>query len=297
MRRLVLILIVLGAAGLAAFWFVTTPHLRDMAAYANLTGDKSHGEHVFWAAGCASCHAAPGAEGDAALVLSGGQTFPTQFGTFAAPNISPDPERGIGKWTLADFVHAVQDGVTPAGEHEFPAMPYEAYAKMAPQDVVDLRAFMIALPASTAPSQPHQVGFPFNIRRALGGWKLMFAGNSYVLQGDLSPQVQRGRYIAEALAHCGECHTPRNPLGGLTRSRWLAGGPLPDGKGKVPNITKGRLKWSDEDIFTYLTTGFTPDFNSPGGPMAHVVDNMKHLPPADVRAVVAYLKAVPAVQP
>ena len=295
MRRFFLIVISLGVVGLAAFWLLTAPKLRPMADYESLTADKSHGEKVFWAAGCASCHAAPGAEGDAALVLAGGQTFATAFGTFLAPNVSPDPEHGIGKWSLADFVHAVQDGVTPAGDHEFPAMPYAAYAKMVPQDVVDLRAFMATLPASATPSQPHQVSFPFNIRRALGGWKMLFAGGGFVLQGDLNAKLQRGRYIAEALAHCGECHTPRNLLGGLTTSRWLAGGPLPDGKGKVPNITSGRLKWTDEDVFTYLTTGFTPDFNTPSGPMAHVVDNMKHLPADDVRAVVAYLRAVPPV--
>ena len=297
MRRMFYGLVGLGLAGLAVFWVITTPHPRDMAPYAGLTGDKAHGEQVFWAAGCASCHAAPGAKGDGVLVLAGGEKFASPFGTFLAPNISTDADHGIGGWSLDDFVHAVQDGITPQGTHEFPAMPFVAYAKIVPQDVVDLKAFMDTLPASATPSLAHEVGFPFNIRRSLGGWKFLFASDAYVLQGDLSDDVTRGRYIAEAMAHCGECHTPRNILGGLQKGKWLGGGPLPDGKGRVPNITSGKLNWSKDEIFTYLTTGFTPDFDTPSGPMAHVVENMSHLPAADVWAVVAYLNSVPAVQP
>lgn len=295
MRRYLIGLVGLAVVGLAVFWLVTQPHKRDMAPYAGLTGDKVHGEQVFWATGCASCHAADGAKAEARLVLTGGQRFTSPFGTFLAPNISTDPDHGIGGWSLDDFVYAVQDGVSPAGEHYFPAMPYVAYSKMEPQDVVDLKAYMDTLPPSATPSLPHQVGFPFNIRRSLGGWKVLFASDSYVLQGDLSAPVQRGRYIAESMAHCGECHTPRNLLGGLKRASWLGGAATPDGKGKVPNITPGKLDWSEADILAFLTTGFKPDFDVVGGTMAHVVDNMGHLPESDVRAVVAYLKAVPAV--
>ena len=295
MRRVIRIVIALGVLGLGVFWLVTTPQPREMAAYAGLTGDKVQGAQVFRAAGCASCHMAAKAEGAAQLVLSGGQSFATAFGTFLAPNISPDPTAGIGGWSLADFVHAVQDGITPNGQHEFPAMPYLAYARMVPQDVVDLKAFMDMLPPSATASLPHQVSFPFDIRRNLGGWKFLFGSEAYVLQGDLAPEVARGRYIAEAMAHCGECHTPRNALGGLDKSRWLGGAPLPDGKGKTPNITPGKLDWSADEIFGYLTTGFKPNFDVVAGPMAHVVDNMAGLPTSDVRAVVAYLKAVVAV--
>lgn len=292
LRSLAAVVIAGGAFG----WYLTAPVLRPAEALASLSGDKVHGETIFWAAGCASCHMAPEAKGADQLVLAGGKTFPTAFGTFHAPNISPDPKAGIGGWSLAAFAHAVQDGVTPQGAHEYPAMPYVAYAKMTPQDLVDLKAFMDTLPASPAANAPHEVGFPFNIRRALGGWKLLFGGSGYVLRGDLTPEVERGRYIAEALAHCGECHTPRNGLGGLDKSRWLAGAVTPDGKGKVPNITPGALTWTGDEIYTYLTTGFTPDYDAVGGEMAHVVENMGHLPESDVRAIVAYLQAVPAVK-
>jgi len=290
MRRLLLSAIGLGVVGLGVFWIVTTPHPRDMAAYAGLTGDKTRGEQVFWASGCASCHAAPKAAEDAQLVLAGGQAFATQFGTFYAPNISPDPENGIGGWDLATFVHSIQDGITPEGEHTYPAMPYPAYNKMAPQDVVDLKAFLDTLPPSAEPSKDHEIGFPFNIRRTLGGWK--FLPDSVAT----TPELQRGRYIVEALAHCGECHTPRNPLGGLDKSNWLAGAALPDGPGRTPNITPGKLDWSDKDIAVYLREGSTPDFDFVGGSMAHVVANIARLPESDATAIVAYLKAIPAVK-
>ena len=140
-----------------------------------------------------------------------------------------------------------------------------------------------------------QIGFPFNIRRSLGIWKRLFVTNDWVITGDLTPEQTRGRYIAEALAHCGECHTPRNALGGLQRDNWLSGAATPDGKGKTPNITPGKLAWSEAEIVEYLTSGFTPAYDSVGGHMAHVVDNMARLPEADRKAVAAYLKLVPAI--
>ena len=140
------------------------------------------------------------------------------------------------------------------------------------------------------------VVLPFSIRRNIGLWKLMFLRSGWVLQDAPTPELERGRYIVEALAHCAECHTPRNALGGLDRSRWMAGAPSPDGKGRIPNITPGKLTWSEAEIFAYLTTGFTPEFDSVGGHMAYVVENMSKLPESDVHAVVAYLKALPPLE-
>lgn len=295
MRRAVYGLAGMALLGLAGFWALTTPRLPSLAGYAGLTGDSAAGETVFWAAGCASCHAAAEARGEALLVLSGGQRFVTAFGTFLAPNISPDPGAGIGGWTLEEFAGAITAGVSPAGEHLYPALPYAAYARMAPQEVADLKAFIDGLPPSATPSQPHELGFPFNIRRALGLWKLMFLSQDWVITGDLTAEETRGRHLVEALAHCGECHTPRNALGGLQTAKWLAGAASPDGKGKTPNITPARLDWSGREIVEYLTSGFTPDFDSVGGAMAHVVDNMARLPESDRAAVAAYLARVPPV--
>jgi mono/diheme cytochrome c family protein len=238
---------------------------------------------------------APVAKGAEALVLVGGMRFPSAFGTFVAPNISSDPTHGIGGWTLEHFASSLRDGITPDGRHYFPALPYTAYGKMTGQDVTDLWAYLQSLPPAATPSQQHEVGFPFNIRRLIGGWKLLFQNRDWHMTSADSPELERGRYIVEALAHCAECHTPRSMLGGLDQSRWMAGAPSPDGQGRVPNITPAKLSWSAGEIYTYLTTGFTPDYDSVGGHMAHVVDNMAQLPEADVRAVVAYLKALPAI--
>ena len=289
-------LIVLGLVAAGGLYVLARPKPLPESAVAGLTGDPAKGELVFWAAGCASCHMAAEAKGEAELVLSGGQRFPSAFGTFVAPNISQDPEHGIGKWSLLDLANAITRGVSPKGEHYYPALPYASYAKMEMQDVADLYAFMKTLPADPTPSQPHELAFPFSMRETLGLWKLLFLSKDWVLPGNLTPTAARGRYIAEALAHCGECHTPRNMLGGLDTSRWLGGAPNPSGDGKVPNITPDKLKWAAADIVQYLTTGFTPDYDSVGGHMAHVVENMARLPESDRLAVAEYLLAVPNVE-
>lgn len=275
----------IGAAGV-----ISAPQPIEMGVFDSMTADKAAGEAVFWAAGCASCHM--GAAQDP-MVLAGGMAFVTQFGTFHAPNISSDDTHGIGGWSVSEFARAIQKGVSPDGAHYYPALPYSAYAKMTPQDVVDLKAFMDSLPADATPNVPHDVGFPFNIRRTLGLWKVMFADETYHMQGDLPADVQRGRYIVEALAHCAECHTPRNALGGLDASKWMQGAISADGKSRVPAITPAKLGWSAGEIVQYLTTGFTPDYDSVGGHMVHVVENMAKLPEEDRAAVAAYLLALP----
>lgn len=275
-------LLAASVVGLGAAWVLSAPSDINARDFAGLTGDAQAGAQVFWATGCASCHAVDDAN---PLTLAGGQGFPSAFGTFYAPNISTDPVQGIGGWTLAEFARAIQQGVGKDGAHLYPALPYNAYNKLAPQDVADLKAYMDRLPASDVASKPHDVGFPFNIRRSLGLWKLLFVRKDYVIAGDLTPEQLRGRYIAEAMAHCGECHTPRNALGGLEYGAWLAG------DGKIPNITA--LTWSTAEVVEYLTTGFTPEYDSVGGHMVHVVENMAKLPDVDRAAIAQYLALVP----
>jgi mono/diheme cytochrome c family protein len=292
-RRLFFAALVL--LGGTAFWVITAPTHLPASATATLTSDAAAGEPVFWAAGCASCHMAPQAEGEAKLILAGGQRFPSPFGTFLAPNISTDPTHGIGGWSLETFANAVTRGISPAGSHYFPVFPYTAYTKMTLQDLANLKAYMDTLPPSTATNLPHEVAFPFNIRRNLGGWKWLFDSPDWAMNTDLTAQQTRGRYLAEALAHCAECHTPRGALGGLDRNKWLAGAPDPSSKGRIPNITPAALDWSEADITAYLTTGFTPEYDSAGGHMVPVVENMARLPLADVQAIAAYLKRVPPI--
>lgn len=294
MRKLFIWPAVLLLIGAAAFWWLTMPQPLPASATAGLTGDATRGERIFWAGGCAACHADAKAEGAAKLVLGGGQEFPSPFGTFVAPNISPDPKNGIGGWTVADLANAMLRGVSPDGRHYYPVFPYASFANAELQDVADLHAFLQTLPPVATPSQPHKVGFPFNIRRGLGLWKRLYLGRGWVVAGDLTAEQMRGRYLVEGLGHCGECHTPRGPFGGLERDHWLAGAPIPGAKGRFPNITPAKLKWSQADIVEYLTSGFTPTFDSAGGHMALVVENTAHLPPEDRAAIAAYLKIVPA---
>lgn len=270
------------AAGALGLW-LTRPQKVDAADFANIRGDAQRGELVYYASGCRSCHKS---SDKGANELGGGMAFASPFGTFYAPNISMDETHGIGTWSQEDFANAVIQGVSPAGQHYYPAFPYTSYNKMEPEDLADLWAYFRTLPAISTPSKPHDVGFPFNIRRGLGLWKQLFNDNNWVAQ---SASSDRGRYLVEALGHCAECHTPRNMIGGLDKSQWLAGAPDPSGKGRVPAITPSQLQWSAEDIAYYLESGFTPDFDSVGGHMTSVVDNMAQLPAEDRQAIAEYL--------
>jgi mono/diheme cytochrome c family protein len=225
--------------------------------------------------------------------LPGGQSFKTDFGTFFAPNISADVDTGIGSWNNLELASAILYGTSPDNAHYYPAFPYASYGRANPQDIVDLIAYLRTLPAISRENTPHEVGFPFNMRASVGGWKLLFASNEWAVLGDLTAQEARGRYLVEALGHCTECHTPRNILGGLDRTQWLQGAANPSGDGRIPGITASQLDWSDGDIVAFLTSGFTPDFDTVGGSMVEVVENLAMLPQSDVEAIVAYLRRVP----
>ncbi|MGB0411242.1 MAG: c-type cytochrome [Pikeienuella sp.] len=289
MRRLSILALIAVIIGFGAFMTLTIPGGEPPERVERLVGDVDRGEVIFHAGGCASCHTAPGS--DDKLVLTGGQAFASPFGTFYAPNISPHAD-GIAGWSALDLVNAMKHGVSPEGSHYFPAFPYASYARAEIADIVDLKAYLDTLPAVASTEKPHDIGFPFNIRRTLGLWKLMFVTDAPVLAEVPTEQIKRGRYLAEALGHCGECHTPRNALGGLKMASWLGGAPTPDGKGKVPNITPAVLDWIEGDIVEYLTSGFTPEYDVVGGHMAKVVANTAKLPLADREAIAAYLKAV-----
>ena len=300
MKRLALGLGVAVVAGAGIAFAVTLPRpvaAERLDAIAAIAGDAAAGETLFWAGGCASCHAAPGAEGDAKLMLSGGVRLASDFGTFVAPNISSDPEAGIGGWSIADFANAMLAGVSPRGEHYYPAFPYTSYTRMNDRDIADLFAFFKTLPSSDVASLPHQIGFPFNIRQSLGGWKfLFFSDQPHVTLGGPDTEIARGQYLVEGPGHCGECHTPRNLIGGFVSDAWLSGAQNPDGEGVIPNITPGSKSiggWSKSDIAYYLESGFTPDFDSAGGSMVDVQKNMAKLTSGDRDAIAAYLKALP----
>jgi len=295
LARVVVGLCLVALAGGAASLYAVRPEPLPLDALAGLSGDAGRGARVFLAGGCASCHADSNAEGEARLILRGGQRFASPFGTFVAPNISSDPVNGIGDWSALDLANAMLRGVSPEGQHYYPVFPYASYSRVTLQDVVDLHAYLVTLPSDPAPSQPHEVPFPFSVRAGLGLWKALYLDRAWVVGDELSETETRGRYLVEGLGHCAECHTPRDSLGGIRRALWLSGAPTPDGKGRVPNITPGKLDWSEADIAEYLSSGFTPDFDSAGGHMVLVIENTSGLPPEDRAAIAAYLKRVPAL--
>ncbi len=304
LRKIIYIgaVVVIGAS--AGFWALTTPKTVSETVLSSLQpGDVENGRSVFYAGGCASCHAAPGAKGDDKLVMSGGHELVSPFGTFVAPNISPSSE-GIGNWTQAQFFNAMLNGVGAEGEHLYPSFPYTSYTKMKPQDVADLFVFMKTLPKSDNVAAEHKLSFPFNMRRGLGLWKQLNMSSEPVVAFDNpDAQLQRGQYLTESLGHCAECHTPRNLIGGLKTDQWMAGAVLPpvgpNGRASViPNITPsddGIASWGPSEISYSLDSGFTPDFDSLGGSMTDVVANMHELSGADRDAIAAYLKAIPAL--
>jgi mono/diheme cytochrome c family protein len=300
MKKLAVAILLLGVAAAIVFFVLTMPaSLTPQQAAAASGGDAARGERMFYAGGCTSCHAAPGAKGDEKLKLAGGHEFATPFGTFYAPNISPSLEHGLGGWTAEQFANAMLNGVSPKGQHYYPAFPFTSYSRMKVEDVADLWAYMQTLPAVEVANREHDLPLPFRLRRGLGMWKLLFFKKGPVIAIDESnEQLALGRYLVEGPGHCGECHTPRNPLGGADHARWLGGGPAPEGKGNIPNITPhetGIGSWSIADIAYSLESGFTPTFDSFGSTMVDVQQNMAELPAADREAIAAYLKAVPAV--
>jgi mono/diheme cytochrome c family protein len=296
MRKFGLISLLFLLVGGLSGWMLTAPRTLPADALDGLTGDITRGARIFNLGGCASCHAAPKSEDDARLVLSGGVRLPSPFGTFIAPNISPDPVAGIGNWSALDLANAMRLGTSPQGTHYFPAFPYTSYARAPLGDIVDLKAYLDTLPPSPVASLPHEVGFPFNIRRGVGGWKLLFFSADYVVDAnDLSPLARRGQALVEGLAHCAECHTPRGPLGNLKRGEWLQGASNPSGKGRIPSLAPGKdgLSWSAGDIAYYLKSGFTPEYDTAGAQMADLVENMSKLADDDRAAIAAYLKDLP----
>ncbi len=296
MRGFLKVFLLLAMAGAAVFWYLTEPKVLDAQSLPTTPGDVEKGKYIFYASGCASCHAAPDAKGEEKLALAGGHAFKTPFGTFYAPNISPDEEDGIGGWSDVDFVNAVMRGVSPDGQHYYPAFPYMSYQRMNVQEVIDLKAYMDTLPAVKSQVPDHDLPLPFRFRRGLGAWKFLFMDNKpfKAVQG-ASDAVNRGAYLVTGPGHCGECHTPRNLLGGPETDWQLAGGPAPEGKGVISNITPHRDgigDWSEADIASSLETGFTPSYDTFGGSMVAVQENMAHLSAEDRAAIAAYLKSV-----
>lgn len=258
--------------------------------------DLANGQTLFNTGGCASCHAVPGQEDR--LKLGGGLALPSPFGVFYVPNISPHPRDGIGQWPIEAFVRAMREGVSPEGKHYFPAFPYTSYQRMGAKDLADLFAFLKTLAPVESRVRDHAVAFPFNIRRLVGGWKLLnLDGKLFTPDPKQDAAWNRGAYLVEGPGHCAECHSPRDAIGGILKAKRFSGGPDPEGKSFVPNITPhkdGLEGWSKGDFADFLKTGETPGFYSVGGLMKSVIRNMSQLSDTDRAAMGLYLSTLPA---
>jgi mono/diheme cytochrome c family protein len=291
-----------AVAGAIVLYLLTIPKTIPAAALPVHTPDLKNGEYMFIAGGCANCHAEPLSKckdpkfKDPKL-LGGGRCMKTDFGVFSVPNISPDKETGIGGWTTLDFVNAMKRGIGPGGVHLYPAFPYASYQRMTFEDLIDLKAYLDTLPPVKKEVAPHRLPLPYNVRRVIGLWQLLYVdGKTLEPDPRMKPEINRGRYLAEGPGHCGECHTLRNSIGGLMESYAFAGAHNPDGRGRIPNITPsddGIGSWSREDLIDYFDTGNTPDFDVVGGSMAPVQEDLSKLTAEDRAAIADYLKALP----
>ena len=292
MRLSALLALATAAVAIAAVAAPIAARAADPAS----ANPVARGEYVFAAAGCLGCHTD---EKGGGAPLAGGRPLKTPIGTFFSPNITPDPTHGIGGWSDADFARAIRSGHGREGEPLFPAFPYTSYTRMSDRDVADLKAYLFSRPASPAPNKPHDVAPPFGWRFLLPVWQALYLEEGVLKDDPAKPaDWNRGRYLVEALGHCGECHSPRTWMGGIDGSRALAGNPDgPDGD-KVPSLLpgpKGLADWSVGDIETALEMGMLPDGDFFGGSMGEVVRNStSKLTAGDRRAIAVYLKSLPA---
>jgi mono/diheme cytochrome c family protein len=252
------------------------------------------GEYLAKAADCMVCHTAPGG-----AEYAGGLAFPLPFGTLYSTNITADKETGIGNYSDRDFLDAVQRGIRKDGARLYPAMPYTSYTFMTDADVLAIKAYLLSLPAVHSENQDNTLQFPFNQRWSMLLWSTAFnPDRRFAPNTEKSAEWNRGAYIAEALAHCGDCHTPRNLAFALDNRRKFAGAVAAGWRAYDITSDKGTGigSWSDEEIFSYLAKGHAVGRGTASGPMGEAVDHsFSQMDPADIRALVTYLKSVPAV--
>ncbi|HTJ57428.1 MAG TPA: cytochrome c [Devosiaceae bacterium] len=285
LRWLLLVIVVVGI-GVAVYLFKP---INDPARNLTLTADAKHGSYVMTLGGCVACHTDTKHNG---ALLAGGEPLVTPFGSFVPPNITSDPNAGIGKWTLAEFSDALSNGHGPNGQL-YPAFPYTSYTRMTDQDLVDLYAALKQVPPVATPAPPHQISFPFNIRLANLAWQnLFFTPGRFEPDASHSALWNRGAYIATGPGHCIECHSPRNMFGAIIKGQEFTGAPKGSVGGRAPALTADALKqfYAEADIEDTLKTGVASSGDDLGGAMAEVVkDSTSKWTDADRHAVAAYL--------
>lgn len=301
MRRIFLALLaVVLAGGLpTAAWLSwparSTVHL-PLGVSSERAGMVERGAYMARAAGCVACHTDVAGGGKP---YAGGRALATPFGTFHAPNITPDAQTGIGRWSDADFLRAVMFGEGVDGRHLYPVFPYASYARMTLEDVLSIKAYLFSLEPVRNVAPPDDISFPFSWRPLLRAWKVLYLEPPRPAGITLGRNAMwlRGRYLVEGPGHCGECHSPRGMLGAVDASRALEGNRQGPEGWSVPALDGARAEefaqWSITEISTYLETGEKPDFDSAQGPMKEVImENTRFLTEEDRRAMAIYLKSL-----
>lgn len=265
----------------------------------------AHGKYLYEASDCYSCHGGPRGEKTAVSLgsqklPSGGLGLDTPFGTFRSPNITPDKQYGIGAWSQAEFKNALRNGIGRKGEYLFPVFPYTSFTKLTDSDMEDVYAYIMSLPAIALPNKPHEASPPFSWRMLLIFWReLFFSAGVMQTEPARGADWNRGNYLVHAVAHCEECHTPRNLLGGLNLGKSFSGNIGGPDRQNAPNITSdvktGIGNWSITDIEQLLKTGMTPESDFIGSGMRAVVQGTSKLTDADRHAMAIYLKSIPPI--
>lgn len=297
MKRILIPLLLAALAGVGAYHYLTrsdpspgtAPVLHGVAT---ATSQIARGEYLARAADCVACHTTAGGK-----PFAGGLAFKLPFGTLYSSNITPDRQTGIGNWSDEEFVRALHDGVRHDDQRLYPAFPYTSYSLLSRDDVLAIKAYLFSLPAVAQQTPEPQLSFPFNQRWAMGFWNAAFFKSArFEPEAGRSAQWNQGAYLAIALAHCAECHTPRNIGFALDHRKELAGAEV--NGWQAPNISADKAHgvggWSDADLYQYLRFGHAAGHGSAGGPMGEAVENsLQYLDPQDTQALVAYLRSVP----
>ena len=255
-------------------------------------GNVTRGAYLARASGCIACHTNFESGGP---ILAGGPPLKTPFGTFYAPNLTPDKDFGIGNWNLENFATALRHGTSPEGKPYYPAFPYDFYTKLSDQDIADLWAAFQTVPPVNQISTPHELSFPFSVREGLNLWQnLFFKEGRFTSNETKGEQFNRGKYLVESAAHCAACHSPRNLFGALDKDKSFTGTEsMLEGEGSIPAITPDALKsaeWSQSDLSYALKSGVKVDGDVFGGSMGEVVrDGTAYLQKQDLDAIAFYL--------
>jgi mono/diheme cytochrome c family protein len=291
-KRKIGVLALIAVSGLLAFWVISAPHPNVAADIPAHTANLENGQLLYNIGGCISCHAS---EADAA-VPAGGKPLSTPIGVLYPPNLTPEPETGLGKWSNVDFVNAMQKGLHPDGAHLIPAFPYTSYAHMNVEDVLDIKAYLDSLPPVKNATPPQHVFALPIVRRGLGAWKKIGFDETKFTPEKQTEQWNRGAYLVNGPGHCSECHTPRTMFMSSDISKMFQGGPHPEGKGKVPSLRDlaGRGRYKDaKDLVLAFQNGEELGYEkmSSGG-MGEVRKNISKLPEADIAAIAEYVMSL-----